>query len=239
MTLYLSRLRQLRNPSMEAMKSLLQPDDPAARLDANHRLIWSAFAGDADAPRDFLWRAEGKGRFYVLSRRIPVAGGFFAEPETKPFAPALAAGDRLRFLLRANATRARSRDGKPSERVDIVMDALFAQGGGVDRRALRMPLARREATAWMQRQGAQSGFQLALDEDGEPALTVADYSVLSLSRGSRAKRRSQPHFGILDLSGAITLTDPDLFLTRLAMGFGRAKSFGCGLMMIRPDDPPA
>ncbi|WP_408742519.1 type I-E CRISPR-associated protein Cas6/Cse3/CasE [Acetobacter peroxydans] len=39
--------------------------------------------------------------------------------------------------------------------------------------------------------------------------------------------------GILDLSGRIEITDPSLFLTQMAQGFGRAKSFGCGLMLIR------
>ena len=31
----------------------------------------------------------------------------------------------------------------------------------------------------------------------------------------------------------IEVTDPPAFLARLAAGFGRAKAFGCGLMLIR------
>jgi CRISPR system Cascade subunit CasE len=38
---------------------------------------------------------------------------------------------------------------------------------------------------------------------------------------------------VLDLSGALTVTDPTLFLEKLSGGFGRAKAFGLGLMLIR------
>jgi CRISPR system Cascade subunit CasE len=40
-------------------------------------------------------------------------------------------------------------------------------------------------------------------------------------------------FGVLDMSGALEVTDPERFLTKLAQGFGRGKAFGCGLMLIR------
>jgi len=238
MTLYLSRLRLLRDPAIDALKTLLQPDDPAQRMDADHRLIWTAFAGDTDARRDFLWRAEGQGRFHVLSRRMPAAGRFFEEPEVKTFAPALALGDHLSFILRVNATRARAREGKPSQRVDIVMDALFGLSDDAsDRQAARMPVARREAITWMGRQGEKAGFTLALDEAAQPDLTVADYSVMALP-GHRGPRKRQPQFGVLDLAGTITVTDPLAFIAQLGLGFGRAKAFGCGLMMIRRDHRP-
>jgi CRISPR system Cascade subunit CasE len=235
MTLYFSRLQVSCNPAVSALGALIQPGDAARLMDANHRLIWSAFAGDPDASRDFLWRAESKGVFHVLSQRQPQPSPFFETPEVKAFAPALAPGDRLHFLLRANATRERKRDGQRSQRVDIVMDALFALGENrADRAAARMPFARREACAWLARQGDKSGFALTLDEDDAPILNVADYSVLALP-GHRGRRRGQPQFGILDLTGSITVTDPAAFVERLAHGFGRAKSFGCGLMMVRRD----
>jgi CRISPR system Cascade subunit CasE len=40
-------------------------------------------------------------------------------------------------------------------------------------------------------------------------------------------------FGVLDISGVLEVHDPDRFLLRLAQGFGRARAFGCGLMLIR------
>ena len=49
----------------------------------------------------------------------------------------------------------------------------------------------------------------------------------------RGPLRGQPQFGVLDMTGVLALEDPTAFLARLSAGFGRAKAFGCGLMMIR------
>ena len=49
----------------------------------------------------------------------------------------------------------------------------------------------------------------------------------------RGPRRDQPQFGVLDMSGVVRVEEPALFLERIAQGFGRAKSFGHGLMLIR------
>lgn len=220
MSLYLSRLTVARDPAISALDALLAPADDGARMDAHHRLLWSAFACDPDAPRDFLWRAEGRGRFLVLSRRAPQASPLFEPPEVKPFAPDLAAGDTLTFALRANATRARRGVG----RVDIVMDLLKPVSKG-ERAAQRMALAQQAAQDWMAGQGARAGFTL-------DALAVDDYSTVALP-SHHGKRRGQPQFGILEMTGRLTVTDPAAFMDKLAAGFGRAKAFGCGLMLIR------
>ena len=39
--------------------------------------------------------------------------------------------------------------------------------------------------------------------------------------------------GLLDLSGTLRVSDPATFAARLGQGFGRARAFGCGLMLIR------
>jgi CRISPR system Cascade subunit CasE len=39
--------------------------------------------------------------------------------------------------------------------------------------------------------------------------------------------------GVLDLEGVLVVSDPARFCHCLAQGFGRAKAFGCGLMLIR------
>lgn len=41
-------------------------------------------------------------------------------------------------------------------------------------------------------------------------------------------------FSSVELSGAIQVVNPEAFLQQLQSGFGRAKAFGCGLMMIKP-----
>lgn len=262
MTLYLSRITLSRNPAVTALKALIDPCEEAARdrlhdpargriMDAHHRLIWALFADDADQRRDFLWRSEGDGRFLTLSHRPPAAdgAGLFLPPEVKPFAPDLRAGDRLRFVLRANATQTRktgqtTRNGKERRvHIDLVMDRLHSLPGqkalptGVisERPAQRHTLATEAARAWMAGQGSRNGFELVhreTDHGNEPCLDVADYSVVPLP-AHIGDRKGQPQFGVIEMAGCLAVTDPDAFLAQLARGFGRAKAFGCGLMLVR------
>ncbi len=109
MNLYLSRLVIAKSPEVSALDALLNPRNQGQRRDAHHRLIWSAFAGDPDASRDFLWRYMGKGQFLVLSHRKPEHSALFDPPDIQSYAPDLQAGDRLSFILRANATDRQSR----------------------------------------------------------------------------------------------------------------------------------
>ncbi|MCW1918125.1 type I-E CRISPR-associated protein Cas6/Cse3/CasE [Rhodobacter sp. KR11] len=220
MTLYLSRLSLSKAPQTAALNAILNPEDPARRMDAHHRLLWAAFTDGPDRRRDFLWREEAPGAFMTLSARPPEPSNLFAPPETRDFAPQLAEGDRLAFALRANATR----DRKGKGRVDVVMDALHGLPQA-ERAARRMELAQTEGRAWMDRQGAKSGFSIL-------SLQVGDYSVAALP-GHRGPRKDQPQFGILDMTGMLTVTDPAAFVAALSQGFGRAKSYGCGLMLIR------
>lgn len=230
MSLFLSRFTLSRAPEVEALKRLIDPQERGRAQDAHHRLLWSAFAGDPAAPRDFLWRAEGKGVFFVLSRRRPANSPFFQPPEVKDFAPALAPGDRLNFVLRANATRTRktgevTASGKERRKHDDVVMHAIRDLPQRERAGARMAAAESAGRLWLEGQGSRNGF------DVERA-GVADYSVVALP-DHRGSRRGQPQFGVLELSGMIRIDDPALFLERMAQGFGRAKSFGYGLMMIR------
>ena len=230
MNLYFSRITLNRKAPVRALSKLLDPKDKAKAADAHHRLIWTLFDDSSDRDRDFLWRADGKGKFYVLSARQPDnTHGLFNPPETKTFEPNLKAGDRLGFVLRANATRdqaAVSRMDKAARknnnrRVDIVMDLLHKIPSG-DRAGERMILAQTAAEGWMERQGSAKGFV-------SRKVAVEDYRVLELGRNTK---RGLTH-GILDLTGEIEVSEPDAFLSALAKGFGRAKAWGCGLMLIR------
>lgn len=260
MTAWLSRVQIARNPATTALAALINPvetaysqrlhrPDKGRIMDAHHRLIWSLFANRPS--RDYLWRTEGRGRFLILSANPPAAdgAGLFETPDVRAFAPDLRAGDRLSFLLRANATQTRKTgamraDGKPKTvHIDIVMDRLhplkgqrhMPPGAHSERAALRMALAQEAACAWLAGQGARNGFRLdSRDADGElaPDVHVADYSVMPLP-GHIGRREGQPQFGVMDLSGHILVEDPAALIQRLIQGFGRAKSFGCGLMLIR------
>lgn len=224
--MFLSRLRLKQSPDIAALGALLLPAQDGRRMDAQHRLIWSAFAGAPEARRDFLWRDMGGGVFLVLSPRPPEESAVFEPPGVSDFAPDLRAGDRLAFVLRANATRTVKTDritatGK-RERAhrDVVME-LLRPVAREDRAALRPALAQEAGTRWLDGQGARAGFRPI-------AAAVRGYRVIE-PPGKGGRRR----FGVLDLEGMIEITDPAAFLARLGQGFGRAKAFGCGLMLIR------
>jgi len=220
MTLYLSQIRLSRSPAIEALAPLLRPSDAGQRRAAQHNLLWSAFTDGPDRRRDFLWREDRDGSFLTLSSRPPVQTDLFQPHRVKVYAPALSSGDRLEFQLRCNATRTR----RSGLRVDVVMDALRAFPTGA-RGQERMRLAGEEGSAWLARQGEKAGFRVLEAE-------AADYSTTVLP-GHRGPRKGQPQFGILDLVGRIEITAPAAFLAQLPVGFGRAKAFGCGLMLIR------
>lgn len=219
--MFLSRLTIRQSPDMAAVGALLDPAHDGRRMDAHHRLIWAAFAGDPEARRDFLWREMGAGSFLVLSARRPGDSALFEPPEVSDFAPDLRAGDRLAFALRANATRTVTEaDGKKRHR-DVVMEALRDVPKGA-RAEVRMELAQSAGAAWLAGQGARTGFAVLRAD-------VTAYRVVE----PPGKGQRRPRFGVLDLEGVIEVADPALFLPKLMQGFGRAKAFGCGLMLIR------
>ncbi len=230
MTLYFSRLALNRAASAAALMPLLNPREQGMAAAAHHRLIWALFSDGKDRKRDFLWRYDGRGRFFTLSRRPPQASELFEQPETKLFEPALRTGDRLQFTLRANATKDRSvvsrmeKDARRgnSRRVDVVMDLMREAATGQERSDIRGRIAQTAAEAWVTRQGAAKGF-------APRSIVVEGYSTIQLTRN----RRQGATFGILELRGKIEVTDPGTFLSSLSTGFGRAKAWGCGLMLIR------
>lgn len=220
MILYLSQIRLSRSPSTQSLANILLPSEAGLRRSAHHNLLWSVFADSPDRRRDFLWREDQSGRFLTLSARPPLQTDLFEPHQVKIFNPILARGEKLMFQIRCNATRLK----QEGQRVDVVMDALRSIPSE-HRAEHRMRLASDEGKAWLSRQGVKAGFEVIGAE-------AQDYSVEALPRNS-GLRKGQPQFGIIDLSGQIEITEPDIFIQRLANGFGRAKAFGCGLMLIR------
>lgn len=215
--LYLSRVTLRDDPSVAALAAALMPAGESA-LNTDHRAVWSLFA-DPDVERDFLWRKEaGRGRYMILSQRPPDPGSPIFNVETRPFDVSLSDGDTLAFHLRVNATVARKAGPGRGKRHDVAMDLLRAHPPG-DRAAHRDGLAHEAAKTWLLKQA--TGFTL-------DALMLDGYESTQVPRKGRPAR-----FGIFDLAGRLTVTDPTAFLGKLTQGFGRAKAFGCGLMLIR------
>jgi CRISPR system Cascade subunit CasE len=252
--LFLSRVSLRSDASIRAMAPLLVPENDDARIMAAHRLIWSLFAGDEQRKRDFLWREEGPGRYLVQSiAALPSRTELF-DIESKPFAMLPAAGERFAFALRCNPTvsvlagqppRLRRNGKRASGKiVDVVMHSLHPTPGrrnmgdapspGEGRAFVREDLLgwldpessrdpRRPIEEWLARKGERSGFRL------EQA-RIGAYRPVRLPRGGRQEPAT---FGQADAEGVLTVTDTLAFEQALRAGLGRAKAFGCGLLLIK------
>jgi CRISPR system Cascade subunit CasE len=223
--LFLSRISLRDEPSVATLGAILFNTAGRHRSEASRRLVWTLFADRGDRKRDFLWREDHAGRFYVLSSRPPQDNHKLFTVDTKEFEPALSVGDKLVFSLRANATVSRPRGDtkRAGKRDDVVMAAL--KGVPTDARAAaRKELIRREGLAWLRRQGLTGGFDF---NDGD--VRVDGYQPLTI----RGDGKSAVTISVIEFDGTLTVSDPNVFLAKVTRGFGRGKGFGLGLMLIR------
>ncbi|SFX34278.1 type I-E CRISPR-associated protein Cas6/Cse3/CasE [Marinospirillum alkaliphilum] len=70
--------------------------------------------------------------------------------------------------------------------------------------------------------------RLGLAVGAEDVFQCTGYLQHGLTRKSEAAR-----FSSVDLTGQVTVEDPQMFIKEWSAGIGRAKAFGCGLMLIR------
>lgn len=217
----LARVRLKRDVPAHSFAAVLAPDDRERAASVSHQLLWSLF-GSEKGLRDFLWRQTQRDEWLVLGARAPTDHHGLFDIECKEFAPSLTVGDKLAFTLRVNPTVTRVGAGGRSQRHDIVMDALSTLPPR-ERNAARPEALHTAANEWLTRQGEGHGFAIS-------TLRVDGYERMQMPR-----QRNKPPvvFGALDLSGVLEVTDPVLFLAKLSQGFGRARAFGCGLMLVK------
>ncbi len=250
-----ARLRTGHGDQLSAIAPALLRGSKGDTVGNAHRILWMLFRDrEEDEPRDFLWREEKPGHYAILSKRCPSDEHKLFDIKTKDYAPKLSPGDRLAFALRANPVVSRKAEGKRlgkrdakgkvrSVRCDIVMDALHDLPkrlkddlrGESPRAKERETRTKAAAANWMKAQGERYGFKLLLnpEKENEPFLQTANYESVEIPRLNGEKRLQPASFGVLDFEGLIEVTDPSRFLPQLAEGFGKAKAFGCGLMLIR------
>jgi CRISPR system Cascade subunit CasE len=221
----LARARLRRDQPAEALARVLVPEEPGARLRIAHSLVWALFADGPDRRRDFLWREMYPGEFLILGERPPVDRHHLFDLEFKPFAPVLRPGQRLGFDLRANpVVSVPEKTGHRGKRHDVVMHALHKIAH--DGRTTARDAAIREAGAsWLARKAEIGGFSMDPDR-----LYMDGYDKVRIPRdGARTIV-----FSAMTFQGVLTVHDPARFLASMVHGFGAAKAFGCGLMLIRP-----
>jgi CRISPR system Cascade subunit CasE len=238
--LYLSRARL--SAGFDALGPILFPNDPAHKMAISHRLVWTLFPPDCKE-RPFLYRemspshARGRaarGEIYILSSMKPEDRKGLFDLQTQDFRPRLRQGELLQFRLRANPTAQRSEwvgGRRKNRRHDVVMQALRSLPQG-ERAGARPAIIRRAGLEWLTRQGERAGFSLprpeALNIDGYEQFDADPEKRRALQPGGR-----RPGHSRIDFEGALRVEDPDLFVKRLGEGFGRARAFGHGLMLIK------
>ncbi|MBZ6728455.1 MAG: type I-E CRISPR-associated protein Cas6/Cse3/CasE [Klebsiella grimontii] len=231
--MYLSRIqlrfKNLRPEMLEKWNS--------ARPYASHQWLWQLFPEQES--RQFLFREEPNGGFFMLSAIPPLPQHSLFLIETKPFNPQLMKGLELDFQLRANPVI--TRNGKRS---DVMMNAKYqAKANGVAQERW-WKLQQQAAQAWLEKQGHQHGFRLLESEPDDFAQWAGtEYSEIQAHCGCvqayqqhRCVRTDQEKpiaFSSVDFSGTLCITDALLFEQALFSGLGKSKALGCGMLMVK------
>lgn len=225
---YFSRITLKEHPRADRLAAYA-----GARGYREHQMLWGLFEQDPEAERDFLYRRvswRGRPRYFLLSGRPPVNDlDLWHIDPPKPYRPQLAKGQKLRFMLRANPVVTRKDAAGKSHRHDVVMDrkqSMDFRKTAPDRRPLLADIVRDAGLDWLSGRSERCGFRI---EPGHVRVDAYQQHRLQKNRGG-----TQIRFSTLDFEGLLTVVDPTAFEQALRQGVGPAKSFGCGLMLVKP-----
>jgi CRISPR system Cascade subunit CasE len=235
--LYLSKARLA--AQRDRLGPIFFPQGDGERMAISHRLVWTLFPRDLKE-RPFLYREtssgdgkQNRGEFLILSRMRPDDAEGLFDLDTQVFAPQIRSGEYLQFSLRANPTSQKTEtvEGKrKTRRYDVVMKALH--GVPTEKRAeARAGIIRKAGIAWLGEQSKNAGFSLP---DNAAQVRVGAYQQVNVSEERvRQGQHGRAAHSRLDFDGVLKVEDPSLFIQKIASGFGRARAFGHGLMLIR------
>ncbi|WP_423681792.1 type I-E CRISPR-associated protein Cas6/Cse3/CasE [Undibacterium sp. WLHG33] len=223
---------------------------------AEHQWLWKFFPSSQDQQRDFIFRRydqEVTPRFYIVSKREPVAFSEVWQVQSRPYAPQLSDGQHLSFQLRANPVITKTNDkGKP-QRHDVVMDAkkrLLLEHGLTedatwrdwkrDDKPLLYDLTQRTCLDWLQSRSDRLGFSIVAANVDAYQQHRADkqHKQHRADKQHKQRRADKPEilFSTVDFSGELIVTDHELFHHTLFHGIGHAKAFGCGLLLVKKSE---
>ena len=191
-----------------------------------HRCLWRLFPGEALESRrshaeqraGFLFRTEtyqtGRpARFLVQSRQRPTPVPSIQTLGCREFNPQPQIAQRLAFVLTANPIKTiidTQVDAKPDKRPDKKQKFKC-----------RVPLLHEEQQReWLTRQLATAATV--------ESVTVLPHSPLYFRKSGYGGKVVTATF-----EGVLHIKAPDLLIRALENGIGPAKSFGCGLLLVR------
>lgn len=206
-----------------------------------HQLLWKLFPNTSQAKpeqphskRVFLFREyQNQNRehcFYVLSSTKPTGEHAALRTISKPFSPKLQNGQKLAFELRANPVISHEviEQGKRKvRRHDVLMHAKHQTKKTEIQGQSPQSLMNQAAISWLLNERRMQSWGIHVDHSP----TVSAYQQ---HRMQRAKSSSTIQISSVDYQGILTVNDAEIFTEQLLKGFGKAKAFGCGLMLIKP-----
>lgn len=196
---------------------------------AIHQIIWNLFSTTPDMKRDFIYRQEvmqKKPVFYAVSSSLPPAPSPLWNIESKEYAPIINEGQRLSFSLRANPIVSKRDQSDRQHRHDVIMDLKTRYRTG-NEQVCSIPgdIVTEAGVAWLKKKAVQNGFEF-----NPLNVIVGGYQQRKFKKPKNSHRIS---ISTLDYTGILTITDVEPFREALYKGIGPAKSFGCGMMMIK------
>lgn len=197
-----------------------------------HRLVWNLFSRGADDSRSFLYRQEVSEKvptFYFVSENEPDNESGLWDIDVKPYNPILRPGQKLSFLLRANPIVSKRDESGKQHRHDVVMNEKYRirkENDGVIIYPDISVIVQNKGVEWLENKSDKNGFSI------DPNQIRAD--AYQSQKFNKPNGKHHISFNIIDFTGILTVTEPDLFKSVLYNGIGPAKGFGCGLLLVRP-----
>lgn len=215
----------------QALSAILDPTLRHNPVQQAHRMLWTLFADSPERARDFLYLVEHNQplTMIVRSRRSPVDSmGIWQIQHSYPLAPHLRSGQRLRFRLRAVATKWQPQPGQKRGKRQDVMVSAWATLPEAERTPERLEaVAEQTARDWLVAQSQRLGFSIHGNTNY--------VQVLNYQREKFPTRKGKPiRYGVVTYEGVLMVDDPALFRHTLAEGLGAARGFGNGLLQIAP-----
>lgn len=236
----------------------------AAQVLNEHQWLWRFFNAAPGTERPFLFRRQEGGplpQFYLLSSiqpQMPAACSDWWQLRSREYDPQPQPGSLLEFDLRLNPTvsgptPAELREGQKrlrGQKHDVVMHAkklLLAKHGLQHMRdwdeTRHGPRPAAQEIAWQAcrdwLQSRQQDWGVSIEWD---SLQIdAPQQHLEPRKPAPDSKQDKPpkplQYTSVDVRGVLRVTDADKLRARLLGGIGRAKAFGCGLLLVRPASP--
>ena len=188
-----------------------------------HQVLWKLFNDDPDAQRDFIYRYEPKNNtpeYYIVSIRKPVDNDYLWDIQSKDYEPVLTSGQQFAFMLRVNPVVT-----KNGQRHDVVMHLKKNKYPDKKTRPPSQAIVEEAGRNWLTTRAETGGFTF-----DDSSVRIDGYQP---NTSARKKGKKEIRYNMMDFRGILTVTDPDKFKKTLMQGLGKAKAFGCGLMLIR------